>query len=262
MKRSRERAAPVDSFARIAPHYDTLMASVPYARWADYIAQLAGLSGNLIRPGSRVLDLATGTGSVALEFAERGCAVTGIDLSQPMLVEAKRKASERGLSAEFICSDLADFRSEPAFDHAICLYDSLNYITDPDELKRAFANTRGALAPSGLLIFDVNTVHALEAELFTQKSPEGAAVQYRWVSKYDPATRISRIRMRFEIPASGEQFEVIHRQRAYTDAELRSFMHHAGFTDIRGYDAYQVAPPTPSSDRVFYAARATDRKQR
>ena len=261
MKRPASRTAPADSFALIAPHYDALMATVPYARWADYVSQLAALSQRLISPGTSLLDLATGTGSVALEFAARGCTVVGIDLSEPMLVEARCKAQERQLKAEFICSDLADFRMSATFDHGICLYDSLNYITDPDSLKRAFANIWKALETGGLLIFDVNTVHALEAELFTQRSIEGAAVRYDWVSKYDPKARISSIKMHFEIPTDDREFTVVHRQRAYTDAELRSFMHHAGFTDIRSYGAYQISPPTPMSDRVFYVARAVERKK-
>jgi ubiquinone/menaquinone biosynthesis C-methylase UbiE len=247
-----------DPFARLAPYYDALMSSVPYPRWADYVSELAALSGRLIRPGTQLLDLATGTGSVALEFAARACVVTGVDRSEPMLVEARRKAAARGLEVEFICRDLCDFQLPANFDHAVCLYDSLNYILDPDSLKRAFANCHAALKPGGLLIFDVNTVRALEAELFTQTSPEGAEVKYRWLSKYDAKSRISSIRMHFEILPAKEQFSLTHRQRAYTDAELRLLLFEAAFSDTRSYDAYRVTPPTAMSDRVFYVAHATN----
>lgn len=257
----RSSAARRDAFARIAPHYDALMASVPYDWWAEYVSRLALLSGRPIFQGNRLLDLATGTGSVALEFAARGCVVTGLDLSQPMLVQARRKAAARGLQAQFICADLRQFHLPPEFDHAVCLYDSLNYVLESEGLKRAFACIHSALKPQGLLIFDVNTVHALETELFTQRSSEGAQVRYRWQSKYDRTSRISRIRMHFELPATGERFDVLHRQRAYTDAELRSFLHHAGFADIRGYDAYRLTPPGPTSDRVFYVASAANQTQ-
>lgn len=253
---ARRSVSRSDPFARIAPHYDALMASVPYSRWADYITQLAALSGRLIRPGTHLLDLATGTGSVALEFAARACVVTGVDLSEPMLVEARRKAADRGLDVQFLCCDLQDLDLPAQFDHAVCLYDSLNYILAPGALKRAFAAVRRALKPGGLLLFDVNTVHALEAELFTQTSSDATPVQYRWVSNYHPGTRISRIKMDFQVPRTNERFSVVHRQRAYTDSELRSFLFHAGFTDIRSYDGYRLTPPTPMSDRVFYVATA------
>ncbi|HUU55151.1 MAG TPA: class I SAM-dependent methyltransferase [Armatimonadota bacterium] len=254
-----DRARPPDDedqFARIAPHYDALMANVPYGLWASYIGQLALLAGRPIWPGSKLLDLATGTGPVALEFAERGCDVTAIDLSPAMIAEAQRKAAEQGTDVLFLCRDLADFNLPPDFDHAVCLYDSLNYVIDPDKLKQAFANTRRALKPGGIFVFDVNTVRALEEDLFTQNSRPGAPVAYQWKSTYHPGTRLSRIKMEFCIPATNEQFTIIHRQRAYTDAELHSYLFHAGFAPVACYEAYRVSPPSPDSDRVFYVATA------
>ena len=255
---SRARAGDEDQFARIAPYYDALMASVPYGLWAGYVSQLALLARRPIRPRSKVLDLATGTGSVAIHFAQRGCDVTGIDLSSAMIEEAKRKAAEEEVDVLFLCRDLADFDLPPEFDHAVCLYDSLNYVLDPDRLKQAFANIRQALKSGGILIFDVNTVRALEDELFTQDNRPSTDVEYHWVSKYDRKTRISRVQMEFRIPSTDEQFTVIHWQRAYTDAEIRSYLAHAGFAPVATYDAYRVTPPSPDSDRVFYVAAAAD----
>ena len=249
------RSQEGDPFARLAPHYDALMANVPYNFWADYITDLSHLAGRPIRPGRRLLDLATGTGSLALMFAARGCYVTGLDRSEPMLVEARRKAAAQHLSVEFICRDLSDFQLPGVFDHAACVYDSLNYILEPNLLKRAFANIRAALTAGGLLVFDVNTVRALEAELFTQANLDPGPVRYRWTSRYHPATRVSRVSMMFEITATGEKFTVVHHQRAYTDAELRALLESTGFAEISAYDAYTTQPPDPDSDRVFYLAR-------
>jgi len=249
------RAAQQDQFARIAPHYDALMANVPYALWAEYVRNLAALSGRPILPGRRLLDLATGTGSIALEFARAGCIVTGIDLSAPMIAQARKKARSCGMNAQFLVRDVADFDLPPEFDHAVCLYDSLNYILVPDRLKQAFANTRHALKDDGLLIFDVNTVQALEAELFTQESRPDAEVTYRWNSRYDSKTRVSTIRMSFTVAATGERIQLVHRQRGYSDAELRSFLLGAGFGEVNAYDGYRVTPPGPQSDRVFYTAK-------
>lgn len=232
------------------------MANVPYGMWVEYVMKLAALSGRPIQAGENLLDLATGTGSIALEFAARGCCVTGVDSSAPMIEQAKHKAAQRSLDARFVCADIADFHQPAEFDHAVCLYDSLNYILEPEHLERAFAATRGTLKPDGLLIFDVNTTNALELELFTQRSAPGAAVKYEWKSRYDRKTRISCIKMSFQVSGTRDRFTVVHRQRAYSDAELRSFLFRAGFTDIAAYDAYKTAPPGPQSDRVFYVARA------
>jgi len=243
-----------DQFARIAPYYDLLMASVPYARWADYVSDLALLARRPLAPGAHLLDLATGTGSVALEFARRGCDVTGLDLSEPMLEQARRKAEASGRRLEFLQADLTRFVLPPEFDLAVCLYDSFNYLLTTTELKRAFANVREALKPSGLLIFDVNTIHALEAEMFTQASGPDAQVRYRWRSQYDRKTRLTEVRMRFEIAATEETIEIAHRQRGHTDDEIRAALQQGGFGEINCYDGYRFQPPTPSSDRVFYLA--------
>jgi len=251
-------ATDKDQFALIAEYYDTLMANVPYDVWADYVSELAHAAGRPILPGMKLLDLATGTGSVAIQFAKRGCLVTGIDLSAAMIEVAKRKAAEMHLPANFHCRDLANFEFSPEFDHAVCLYDSLNYILESKALEQTFANIRRSLRPGALLIFDINTVHALEAELFTQTSRPDAPIKYHWKSQYDPASRTSRIDMRFRLPDTGKRISIVHQQRAYTDAELRSLMHRARLTDISAYDAYRMTPPGPMSDRVFYVARCAD----
>jgi len=232
------------------------MASVPYHLWAEYVTRLAALAEHAILPGSKVLDLATGTGSVALEFAARGCIVTGVDCSEPMLAEARRKATERGVALRLLCRDVCDFKLPSEFDLAVCLYDSLNYIVESSALELAFANIRSHLKPDGIFIFDVNTVRALEAELFTQRSRPGAPLQYDWRSKYDARTRISRISMSFVLPGARERIKIVHRQRAYTDTELRALLEAAGFGGVRSYEAYQTSPPGPDSDRVFYVARS------
>jgi ubiquinone/menaquinone biosynthesis C-methylase UbiE len=118
-----------DAFTNIAPYYDALMSNVPYDMWADYVEEV--FEHLRVKP-RRILDIATGTGSVALLLAERGYQVTGVDLSEPMVEQARRKAREAGLDITFLQRDAADMDFPPhSFDAALCLYDSFNYITDP-----------------------------------------------------------------------------------------------------------------------------------
>jgi ubiquinone/menaquinone biosynthesis C-methylase UbiE len=55
-----------------------------------------------IRRGLRVLDIGTGTGSLALGFADRDMDVTGLDPAPELLDVARRRAGELGLAAEFV----------------------------------------------------------------------------------------------------------------------------------------------------------------
>ena len=75
----------------LAPFYDTIV--LPLKRLRQDVAKLAGVG-----PGSRVLDVATGTGAQALAFAENEAEVVGVDISEPMLRIARRKACVRDVT--------------------------------------------------------------------------------------------------------------------------------------------------------------------
>jgi SAM-dependent methyltransferase len=84
---------------------------VDFGRTAqDYAAHRAGFPRELFdrlvamgvgRSGQRLLDLGTGTGSLARGFAQRGASVVGVDPSEPLLVEARRLAHDRGVDVEY-----------------------------------------------------------------------------------------------------------------------------------------------------------------
>jgi SAM-dependent methyltransferase len=67
---------------------------------ADVLVEAVG-----IRPGSKVLDLATGTGHVALAAARRFCNATGVDYVPALLEVARRRAAAEGLDVEFVEGD-------------------------------------------------------------------------------------------------------------------------------------------------------------
>ncbi|HXG24606.1 MAG TPA: class I SAM-dependent methyltransferase, partial [Chthonomonadales bacterium] len=82
------------AFTAIAPYYDVLMRDVPYRSWVRYVQRLLEVRG--VWP-HRVLDLACGTGNVAEVLAMLGYEVVGVDISEPMIAEARRKAAQHCL---------------------------------------------------------------------------------------------------------------------------------------------------------------------
>ncbi len=241
-----------DSFGAIAPFYDRVMERVPYQQWADYVDLLVRHWDGSRR---RVLDLACGTGTVALELARRGSEVVGVDLSAPMLAVAEAKAAAAGLSVHWVRQNMASLALAPAFDLVVCLFDSLNYLLELSELEAAFCGVRQAMVPGALFIFDVNTELALELELFTQEEMEpDAPVRLRWKSRYDRAARISTVDMEFHLD-DGRVVHETHRERAYSFDELRGAVEAAGLRTLAVYDAYTFNLPRKRSDRVFYVCR-------
>lgn len=242
-----------EAFSRVAPYYDELMSSVPYSMWVDYLEEIFERMRSKPR---RVLDIATGTGRVAIELAQRGYEVTGIDLSTPMLEQARRSARELGLSIEFLRRDAAELALPPAsFEAAVCLYDSLNYLLDLKRLQQAFEGVAAALAWDGLFVFDLNTIYSFEQELFTQENLSPThGVRYRWRSRYDQVSRIARVDMEFWTD-DGSQFQETHYQRGHSVEEVVEMLEGAGFVVEALYEAYTFLPPGPRSERIFYVAR-------
>ncbi len=243
---------PSDPFAPLAPFYDELMSLIPYGQWVDYTLRLFSAAGG---EGSRGVDLATGTGSVALELARRGFQMTGIDRSLPMLREAVRKRTPDDGRVVWACQDLRHLGLAPCFDLAVCLYDSLNYLASPRDFTIALRQIAQVLRPGGVLIFDLNSIHALEAELFTQEDLNPSTpVRHRWTSRYNPMTRVSVIEMRFWLP-DGREVAVTHRQRGYEIAEVLAAIKTAGLDCAGIYDGAGLVPPTGQTERIYFAAR-------
>ncbi|NTW98033.1 MAG: class I SAM-dependent methyltransferase, partial [Oscillochloris sp.] len=117
--------------------------------------------------GRRMLDLACGTGTLALSMADAGWEVVGLDGSPAMIGQAQAKAAGAALagSVRFVVGDMrcAAYALPPAaFDVVTCTYDSLNYMTSESDLLGCFQSAAEALAPGGLFIGDMNTRHFLE----------------------------------------------------------------------------------------------------
>jgi SAM-dependent methyltransferase len=245
-----------DAFTQVAPYYDALMGSVPYSMWADYVEEIFE---HLRATPRRILDLATGTGAIALLLAQRGYHVTGVDISEAMIERARAKAAAMGLEVEFLRRDAAAL-DLPAgsFDAAVSLYDSLNYLLDMTRLQCAFDGVARALAPGGLFIFDLNTIYSFEQELFTQQNlSPGRSVRYVWRSRYDRETRIARVDMEFWTD-DGNHFEETHYQRGHSVEEVTDGLEQAGLIVEALYEAYTLLPPGPRSERIFYVARTPD----
>jgi SAM-dependent methyltransferase len=245
------------AFGPVAAHYDALMAGVPYRFWVRYLGQLWDRHG--LTPKT-ILDLACGTGTVSRLLTQAGFHVMGVDLSGAMLALAQREAACEALAIEFIEQDAAELDlGEMRFDAVISLFDSLNYLLDPERLRQAFARVCAHVNPGGSFIFDLNTEYALAEGMFNQScTRRGEPLHYRWRSRYNPETRLCTVAMRFSYdPGDGSErqiFHETHRQRAYDKDEIVLWLQEAGFTEVAVYDSYSLKPAKKYSDRLFYVA--------
>jgi SAM-dependent methyltransferase len=246
-------------FTDLAAYYDELMDVVPYDFWAEYVMTLLNLVGS--RPQT-ILDCACGTGNLSFELAKFGIQITGVDISLPMIAEARRKAADINLPFPILFhhGNLTSFNLGQTFDTATCLYDSLNYILDTDELTKAFSCIRKHLIRGGIFVFDLNSEWAFEANLFTQSSHKtGKTLHYDWQARFDTDTKICTVSMSFKRrDATGNEtdFQEQHKERAYSIDEIEQILLKTGWELLHIFDAYTLNRPRRRSERWFFVAQA------
>jgi SAM-dependent methyltransferase len=143
-----------DVYDAFAPFYDDLTSHHRYTEWTATLEGLARAAG--LR-GRRLLDVACGTGKSFLPFLERGFDVVACDISPAMAAIADGKAAGRARV------EVHDMRSLPRlgeFDLVCCLDDAVNHVLEEAGLVAALTAMRRNLAPSGVLVFDANTLMA------------------------------------------------------------------------------------------------------
>lgn len=100
-------------------------------------------------PGEVVLDVGCGCGKTSIELAARGARVVGVDISAPMLEQARKRAQAQKLDAQFVLADAATHAFDANFDLLFSRF-GVMFFAQP---IAAFANLHRALAPKGRLAF-------------------------------------------------------------------------------------------------------------
>ncbi len=243
-------------FTALAPHYDELMQVVPYDAWVDYVLLLFS---TVEHDAKKLLDCACGTGNVSFELAKCEIEVTGVDIAAGMISVAQQKARDLGSPTRFFEADLSNFDLGETFDSATCLYDSLNYILDPETLRAAFGRIAAHLESGGVFVFDMNSDYALTADLFTQSNLDPQkSLHYNWQATHDAQTRITSVAMHFERRDEDGGLSIFtetHRERAYLLEEVREMLLSTGWEILKIYDAYTLNLPHKASERWFFVAR-------
>ena len=103
--------------------------------------------------GGRALELAIGTGRVAVPLAERGVPVTGIELSAPMVARLREKADEATIPV--VMGDMATARAEGSFRLVYLVFNTISNLLTQDEQVACFANAARHLEPGGRFVVEL-----------------------------------------------------------------------------------------------------------
>jgi len=248
------------AYEAIAPVYDDFTAHHDYELW------LGNLMPELKRHGlhgTRLLDVACGTGKSFIPMLERGWEVTACDISAGMVDLARAKVGD---AAALSVADMRELPTFGEFDMVWCLDDAVNYLLSEEELEAALKGMRRNMAPGALLMFDVNTLNTYRGFFAEEVVVERDGRRLVWKGRSSAAARPSGIaEASFEVlPRDGDEPLVppeIHRQRHFPEAEVLTGLERAGLEclDVFGHGEDAVLHQ-PLRDEVHgkavYIARA------
>jgi SAM-dependent methyltransferase len=243
-KPSRDSAAPASPYDAIAGLYDTWSSSV--TEDVPFYVEEA------VASGGPVVELAVGTGRIAVPIAHAGIRVIGVDSSAGMLEACRERARAEGLE-NLLDLRLGDLLHPPVTEDVplvICPFRSLLHLADDEERRQALRATYETLVPGGRLIFDV----------FAPDRDDIAATHGRWLERepgiferadWDTRTRTLTLRVR------GPDREATMRLAWRSPGEWRSLLEDTGFIVDACYGWFDRRPYDGGEDTIWVAARGT-----
>lgn len=238
----------------LAPIYDYVMRHVDYDEWAAFIQSVFQRHAPQTR---RVIDLACGTGNVSTELAYLGFEMTGADISESMVRVAGEKAAANGSQSDFVQRDLRDLSGLGPFEAAVCMYDSFNYLLEPEDIDEALTQVSAILEPGGLFVFDVCTErNSLRYFSGMRDRESGPGFTYERHSYYKAPERLQHNHFEIRFEGDDELYEETHVQRIYRLSEIEERIHASAFELLDVLSEFTFNPGTEESDRIHYVLRA------
>ena len=252
----------MDAYTSFAEVYDTFMDNIPYESWSQYVISLLkeyGVDDGL------VLELGCGTGNMTRLLSAGGYDMIAVDNSEEMLMIARGKAMEETMDILYLLQDMRSFELYGTVRAVVSICDSMNYITDPEDLCQVFRLVNNYLDPGGVFIFDMNTLYKYKDILGDRTIAENREdCSFIWDNYFYEQEAVNEyelsIFIREDEPSDngGEpfwRFKETHYQRAYTLDEVKSLLARAGMDFVASYDAFTREPVGPESERMYIIAR-------
>lgn len=246
----------MEAYGEFARVYDIFMDNVDYDAWASYLTKSLkeyGVCDGL------VLELGCGTGTMTELLAESGYDMIGVDNAEEMLAEAMEKREESGHDILYLLQDMEEFELYGTVRAVISVCDSLNYITEEEDLLHVFSLVNNYLDPKGTFIFDMNTVYKYREMLgnttIAENREEGSFI---WENEYDEETGMNIYGLTLFLPREDglyEKTEEVHYQKAYSEEKIKELLEKAGMEVVAVYDAYTKNPASAESGRLTFVAR-------
>ena len=229
----------VDIFKDYAEYYDLIYQDKDYDSEARFVDELIRRHFP-VRGKTVVLDLACGTGRHAFELSKMGYRMEGSDISADMIYVAREENKRRGANVIFYNESFqtAD-QIGHTFDVVTSMFSAIDYLTEYDDLVKAFGNICTLLKDDGVFIFDFWNANAVLdgfSPIRVKRMARGSREVLR-ISEttIDRITQTARIHFAFTLIENAKiirEFQEDHIVRYFLPREMEDLMRANGFTVV------------------------------
>ncbi|GHO72754.1 methyltransferase [Ktedonobacter sp. SOSP1-85] len=214
--------------------------------------------------GGPLLDLACGTGRIALRMAAEGYQVTGVDIVPEMIERARQKAIQQGVSIDWVVADARTFHLQKRFPFIYMLENVFQFFLTREDQEAMLARVREHLEPEGCFLFETrnptprNLLEVRHPDPSKYTLPDGGQLLTTEEQYYDPMTQIQHYtrQLTFLHPDGQRQEKTLHTNLRYVfPQEMEALLFYNGFQIRACYGNWQQDPLTATSPAMIYVCQ-------
>lgn len=184
--------------------------------------------------------------------------VDAIDTSLDMLMIAKEKTHNLGLSINYTAQDMRSFKSHSKYSIITCINDGVNYLTTLEDVEAFFSSSANHMEKGAFLLFDISTKLKLKSMHNQVFAEDGDDFAYIWFNEFNDRKKLLYMELTFFTQTEADIFRrssELHVQRAHEPAELESLLQKCGFALINTYGDLSSEKPDEKSERIHFLAQ-------
>ena len=216
---------------------------------AEQLLELAGVKGG------RLLDLCCGPGRHAIPLAQAGMQVTGVDLSEYLLNEARARADQAKVAVEWVREDMRKFVEPRAFDVVVNLATSFGYFAVQADDMKVLKNMVESIHDEGVVVLDMVGKEALAERLPLNRQPTREHDGSLLIQRVEVHDDWGRARSEWLLIRGNEVRRFRMEHTLYSGHELRERMNWAGLSDVKLYGGLDGRPYGPGAERLVAVGR-------
>ena len=196
-----------------------------------------------------------------MAFAKDGYNVTGLDLSEEMLMIASQRAYEEEATVQFVEGNMLDLSESGQYQAITCFSDSLCYMQNDQEVQQVFDEVYQALEENGRFLFDVHSVYQID-QVFPEYSYhyQGDDFAFLWDSYTGKEKHSIEHYLTFFVESQEKdgtftREDELHQERTYPLENYLRMLENSGFAKVEVFADFTDETPNEESRRWFFVAQ-------